>query len=314
MSGIGIITNPHSKSNKRNPERSGYLSYIVGKKGFLEITNSLDDLDRAARFFLEHQIEILAINGGDGTISHTLSAFCRVYGDHPMPKILLLGGGTMNVLTWNLGLGGSPEGRLAQIVESMSTEATIETRNVSSIQIGDMHGFLYADGSSALILKEFYRHKTGYFGAAWLGIRLVFSALFQGALFRRCIQARDVIFHPKPHVPFEHASLGTFATTLAFLPLKIPMFGRAVRSGPKFRAATMAMKPSELVYRLGVLGLYAKQGHFWGKHNFDTAELVVGSKVDFPYTLDGELYTSRNNTVTIKGGKNLEFIIPAKPL
>ena len=97
MSGIGIITNPHSKQNKRNPSRSQLLSYILGKQGQMEVTQSLDDLAQVAEKFKKNEIEILAINGGDGTISQTLTAFHKVYGDTKLPKIAILPGGTMNV-------------------------------------------------------------------------------------------------------------------------------------------------------------------------------------------------------------------------
>ena len=63
MSGIGIITNPHSKLNKRNPNRTALLGYILGAKGQLEVTNTLADLGRVARDFKDKGITTLAING-----------------------------------------------------------------------------------------------------------------------------------------------------------------------------------------------------------------------------------------------------------
>ena len=122
MSGIGIITNPHSKLNKRNPQRTALLGYILGEKGRLEVTNNLDDLGRVAREFKSKNIGILAINGGDGTICRTLTAFIQVYGNAPLPKVALLRGGTINVLANNLGIAGSPEQVLYRLVEVYSNE------------------------------------------------------------------------------------------------------------------------------------------------------------------------------------------------
>src|SRR5438128_2499711 len=102
MSGIGIITNPHAKLNKRNPSRTALLGYILGQQGQLEVTNSLEDLSRVACEFRDQRIGILAINGGDGTISRTLTAFIHEYDGLPLPKVVLLRGGTINVLAKNL--------------------------------------------------------------------------------------------------------------------------------------------------------------------------------------------------------------------
>ena len=55
-------------------------------------------LKRVAADFRQSKIEILAINGGDGTISKTLTAFINEYGDEPLPKIAILKGGTINVV------------------------------------------------------------------------------------------------------------------------------------------------------------------------------------------------------------------------
>src|SRR5687768_275022 len=108
MSGIGIITNPHSKLNKRNPRRAELLGYIVGERGQLEITNTLADLERVAHEFREKKIHTLAISGGDGTICRTLTALIHAYGEVPLPRVALLRGGTINVLANNLGIKGAP--------------------------------------------------------------------------------------------------------------------------------------------------------------------------------------------------------------
>lgn len=309
MSGIGIITNPHSKSNKRNPGRAQLLSYIVGKEGFLDVTDSIEDIERAAYFFKENNIKYLAINGGDGTISHTLTSFIKVYQNQPLPKILLLGGGTMNVLAKNLGLKGPAERLLTRLVEHVSTGTEPSAKSLHTIEIESAHGFLYADGTSNLLLEEFYKAKSNAVGGAWLAFKVAISAIFHGRLFRRCIRARPVIFRPKPFAKFEHQTLGTFASTLAFLPLHIPMFGKTLRSDNQFRAVTINLPATKLLFRLPFLAFFSKQGHFWGKQNYDTTELTVSCPEPFRYTLDGEIYTSKNNKVTIRAGKLLDFIV-----
>jgi diacylglycerol kinase (ATP) len=311
MPGIGIITNPHSKSNKRNPGRSKLLSYIVGRKGFQEITNTPDDLIKVAKHFLEQDIDIMAINGGDGTISHAISAFISCYGDSkPLPKILLLGGGTMNVVSRNLGIRGASEYILTRIVEAVSLRTNLKTIPLRTIKIDGRHGFLYADGTNAYLLEEFYKKKSGFIRGAWLGIKLSLSSLFKGAFFKRIIRERQIKFHPLPYVPIHHLSIGTYASTLAKMPLGLPMFGNSLKTGETFRAISISMPPHKLVYRFLLMAFYGKQGHFLGKHNFDASELRIVGDEPFRYTLDGELFTSLDNQVNIRLGQVLEFIIP----
>jgi len=46
MPGIGLITNPRSRVNKRDPSRIRRLGYLIGSHGKAEATKSLDDLYR----------------------------------------------------------------------------------------------------------------------------------------------------------------------------------------------------------------------------------------------------------------------------
>ena len=158
MAGIGIITNPHSKLNKRNLYRQQLLSYIAGETGILETTNNLEELENVAREFCQKNITVLAINGGDGTISRTITAFLHAYKENnkALPAIVLLRGGTINMLAKNLRVTGNPEEILYRLIESHSSGQTHKSRTINTLQIGDNYGFLFASGTSSRFLKEFY--------------------------------------------------------------------------------------------------------------------------------------------------------------
>ena len=63
--GIGVVVNPYSRKNRKNPEAIKKLGYIIGDKGSCEATRSLSDVERVAREFMEKGVEILALSGGD---------------------------------------------------------------------------------------------------------------------------------------------------------------------------------------------------------------------------------------------------------
>ena len=111
--------------------------------------------------FKEHGIKILAINGGDGTISQTLTAFIKAYDGAPLPKIAILRGGTINVLAENLGIKGSPEQVLYRLIERHSINNLTVTRKISTICIEGQHGFLFGNGTTAGFLELFTKIKLG---------------------------------------------------------------------------------------------------------------------------------------------------------
>ena len=67
MPGIGIINNPHSRKNRKHPERMVSLGQIVGSEGKSVATQEILDIHEMARLYKEREIDILGINGGDGS-------------------------------------------------------------------------------------------------------------------------------------------------------------------------------------------------------------------------------------------------------
>ena len=309
MPGIGIITNPNSKLNKRNPMRPKLLGYILGQNGIIEMTNSPDELETVAERFKRDDISILAINGGDGTISQTISKFIKVYGDTPLPKIALLRGGTMNVIALNLGIKGQPEKLLSVLLEKVSSPDRMKTIDVDTMKIDTNFGFLYADGTSALVLEEFYKNKSNWLGAALLGIRLALSAIFRTAFSQRLIRSRPLIFTPLPQPQIKHESLGVFASTIERLPLNLPMFAKGT---PKrqIQAISVTCPPKQLVWRLPSVFLSSKPGIVGRvKTVFFCDKLELNSKQYCPYTLDGELYFPENEKTEVSVGPTVKFIL-----
>ena len=118
MPGIGVILNPYSKKFKKDPNRAKHMGFIVGDKASCKETEDLDDLRRVAEEFKTRDIDILAINGGDGTNHCTLTTFLQVYREKPLPKIALLRGGTLNTVARSVGVKGRSEDILSNLLVS----------------------------------------------------------------------------------------------------------------------------------------------------------------------------------------------------
>jgi len=116
MPGIGIILNPYSSLYRNDPERLKRVGFIVGDRGSCHATDTLDDVRELASEFKERDIDILGISGGDGTNHKTLTAFIKVYGEKPLPRIAFLRGGTANNTATQLGIRGTPERILSNLM------------------------------------------------------------------------------------------------------------------------------------------------------------------------------------------------------
>ncbi len=185
MAGIGVITNPHSRRNRRNPELARQLAYILGERGTLQMPRDLEALDEVARRFLEREVEVVAINGGDGTNHRVLSALLRVYGEQPLPIIAMLRGGTMNTAAHGLGIKGSPEALLGQLTSLYASGAPMPLTERNLVLVDDNAGFIFGNGLISRFLEAYYKgSEPSPAKAAWLLAKAIGSAVVQGPFIR----------------------------------------------------------------------------------------------------------------------------------
>lgn len=308
MSGIGIITNPHSRLNKKKPERQALLGYILGEQGRLEITQSLEDLRKTARHFKSSNIEILAINGGDGTISQTLTAFINEYQETPLPKIALLGGGTMNVLARNMGIRGTPESRVFRLVDGFSSGIAWQTKKVRTLCIEGQYGFLYADGVAPAYLHEFYKRKSNALGVLWLALKIACSNILNTAY------AKSIIKDETAKIDYgagklEESSIGVFAASLEKISFNMKLFPDVWKSLEKFQFFNLRCPARQMVMRLPWICLKNGIQDNSIKYSQLCESLEVSREAPFDYTLDGELFRSPDKSLKIELGPTLDFIV-----
>ena len=119
MAGIGVIFNPRSGRNLRDPLAARRLSEAIGDHGVVREAGSFDQLYRVAEDFRALDIDVLGISGGDGTNGVTITGFLDVYEGAALPQIAFLRGGTMNTVANAVGVRrGRPEGLLHQLIQA----------------------------------------------------------------------------------------------------------------------------------------------------------------------------------------------------
>lgn len=310
MAGIGIVTNPHSKLNKRNPERATLLGYILGEQGVVETTNSLEELAKVATQFRDKNIDVLAINGGDGTISRTLTAFFKAYGDRPLPKIALLRGGTMNVIATNLGIWGSPEKILYQLVEAHSSGQSFKTDTLSVLKIGEQFGFLFGTGVIAGYLRLYYQNKSGPVGAVLLILKLIFAFVFNKRYFLAHMKDQDVEFASQEHSG-TCRSVSVLCSTVERMPLGPKVFPFARLCADKMQCNVLKFGIDRILIGLFAALVKNRPQNTRMKLIWTPATITLKSSESIDYTIDGELFVHQANApLEITCCKRLEFILP----
>ncbi len=310
MSKIGIIANPHSKLNKRNPNRQKILGFIVGERGRLEVTNTLDELKAVVEDFSAKGVEIIAINGGDGTISRTLTAIIQAFKDKPLPKIALLRGGTMNVIAGELQIKGLPEQVLYRLIETHSSGLPLRLEKLRTIQVdGEYYGFLFGNGAAAYFLEEFYKKKTGSIRASWLVIKLILSRFFGQKLWNRIIPNFNCHLKPRGLPGVKHQSCAVFCSTVQRLPLGVQIFPDAKKDPAKFQCVSAAIESKKLIWKIPFFIFEKKNKIECGKMTFITDSLKIETDQSIPYTLDGEIYLPKSNEMEITVGPEINFVV-----
>ena len=101
LSRILVISNPKSKKNRNDPKLQQDLSEILGGIDASNRPRALVPSTNWQKPFLPNTPDVVAINGGDGTVGVVMTALNKAWDTSDFPQILLLRGGTMNTVAKN---------------------------------------------------------------------------------------------------------------------------------------------------------------------------------------------------------------------
>ena len=135
---LGVISNPHSGRNKKLiGEIDNMLRQSSGVRHV--ITDSAQALPLAMKEFAATGVNIVAINGGDGSVACALEHL-SLFGSQP-PLLVALPGGTTNVTVNDVGIRGTLIHAFLQLLRWINRghpNALIVERDIIAVQ--DAHG------------------------------------------------------------------------------------------------------------------------------------------------------------------------------
>jgi hypothetical protein len=140
---IGLIHNPNATRNRDRPAPNHPRLVVREPYSSAEVPAALAD-------FREAGCEVVAVNGGDGTVREVLSALPQVYGEK-LPRLVVFAAGATDLIAADVGGGLLDEG-LPRLIEALD-QGRGEVRVRRPLKV------LWQDGSG--------RTATGmFFGAA----------------------------------------------------------------------------------------------------------------------------------------------------
>ncbi len=300
-----MISNPNSQFNRQDKLAS--VEAVVADHPQLthQAIRDFAALDEIVDSFIRDNIEVIAVNGGDGTVQAVLTAVANRNGTETAPKLAILQGGMTNVIAKDVGLGGKPARALAHLIQSLAMADGAERRTIESVTrplIGldtgnkkkTVYGMFFGAAGfyqAVLLAQENVRPK-GLAGNLASASSLV---MILGKLLLGRPDADDPLFQGEPiamdldgRAISESTYLLLIATTLDRLMLGLmPFWGEKKQA---IRYTSVASPPKSLSCAL--LPVLRGRPRPWmddqGYQSGTAADMTIN--IDSPVVLDGEIF------------------------
>jgi diacylglycerol kinase family enzyme len=308
MAQLAIIANVNARRNREWPLAARELRKAAPGATLYE-TRSGPELQKAAKAIAAENPKVLAIAGGDGTVTHTVTALALAM--KPLPQLALLGGGAFDSLA-PLGGKGAAEDRLRRVSVALASGTSLEvterdTLCVSSHEAESRCGFRFGVGLPLRFIQAIYATgSTGAWTSARLLARAFASSLSAGPLARQLYAPMDlrVRFDGEEWPPV--AIYGIVAASVNEAGLGFKPFRRATEQPGAFQALGLTAGPRQFALELPRLlaGLPARRDRLIEGVG-EKLELI--SAAPLAWFLDGEIYTAARN-LTVGLGPRVSLV------
>jgi len=283
---------------RRRPQLADELRRVSAGRAEVCVTGSLRELREACGSAASRGVDLIAIVGGDGTTSATLSEVLRAYGEARLPQIALLRGGSMNTIATSLGVSSRPPRVLLErALQTYGGGAARCVGSVGTLRVGDRLGCLFGTGVWHGYLAETYRYgaPSRVTNAKVLG-RVLASAAVRGETYARvacdtelAVRFADGMWEPR-------AYLSVAAGTVADAGFGFRPFHRARCGERAFHLLALKGTATDVLRELPRVwlgqGFDARTAHYAVT---EWAELRSPSGGSFGYSIDGDIAVARGS-------------------
>lgn len=310
---VGVIYNPRSHRNKGQDLHSDVSPHV-----FIAQPGDRAQLPDALKRFAQDGIDLLVINGGDGTVRDVLTSGAGIFKDD-WPEIAVLPKGKTNALA--VDLEAPTDWPLGKAISAFDAgrrirRAPLMVRSLDQADSAPVLGFILGAGAFTLGIEAGQgAHKLGAFNSLAVGVTTVWGML-QGLFgsrenrWRRGV-AMDIRLEPGG-AELAHSGLGDparrqmlFASTLERFPAGLKPFG-TLRKGLKLAVLDPVSRRLTAMLPLIALGWSPRRMRERGFHQLAANAFTM--ELDEPFILDGEAFPPGRYEITT--GPELSFIAP----
>jgi diacylglycerol kinase (ATP) len=302
-----VLLRNANAGKKRSQVASREVLKQIGARGHLLETHSLEELTQVAQSVAKASPRIIAIWGGDGTITATVSALIAAYGEKTLPPLCLLPGGTMNVVSRSLPIPGKPEEAFGRLMQRFYQRAPMHTIRRTLLRFEEKYGFLFGIGLLAHFLEALYDgNKSGTWRSMYVLGRACVGSLWGGGLIPRLFQPFEAKLTVDGKVWPQSHWVNISAGGVEGLGLGFNPYIRCAEREGFFHLIGHDLQPFSVVRELP--GIHAGKG--MKKVAQDIAkEFLIEPARPMVYSLEGELYEARDKFL-VKSGPTLQLIVP----
>ncbi len=307
------MNNPASGRNRRHPAIAQRLRALLRDDGELRDASTPEELSRSLAAFRAARIDLLGVNGGDGTVHQVLTALVRTWGDGPLPRLALLRGGAMNTVAHGSGVRGRPERVLREVLARRRSGAPLRTIERDLLRVSAdggeaRYGFIFGTGCVVSFLEAYYGSgRPTPAMAALLLARALASALASGR-FAAALARRERL---RVETDGEEWPAASF---LALLAATTPDIGFGFRAFHRFDEQPGFFHAVGVTGSLPSLALSVpriRRGASWRRRVAqDEVARTLRAEGERPrFTMDGDLYRAER-AVVVETGPGVEIVVP----
>ena len=311
-----IVNNMNSGKNKKQGyNKSRFLPYVLPDTVVLD-TYSTGDLKTVVDVIKQEGINLLILNGGDGTLQAGITELIRHLPHEKIPILLPLRGGTMNMAANNLGIRKSPIDTVRIIMKHIASyhngEEQLSTIPLKILKIKDAehgvrYGFTFSNGIVYKIQKAYYATGNPTFQTAANMTTTIIGNFILGTQKGRTFfeKIRSHITIDGKVYPYNKTLLSV-ASVLQKLVLWFRPFYRPEKKGPdNFYFLSVSMDSFTIIANIRALS----GGRLLHEKAFNGVAGKVTIQSDGGYGIDGELTDDGYSDVTIEEGPAINFLV-----